>query len=216
MRHNFSLVAHYSLKTHLLVVTCFKITRYSLQNSLVVKNHSLFVVKFARYLFQKLLIAKNHSLLIAEFACYSFQKLLIAKNHSLLIAEFARTKKSLVLRYENSPETNVYLNAKRIRRVSSKNVVFNNIANFTGKRIWPLFSWSCNILKKELQHRCLPVNFAKVTSAHFCQNTCKWLLLFINICTIYFSPWKYQCFSTIKILGKKLKRNFKRVGFLKL
>ena len=67
-----------------------KITRYSLQKFLVAKNHSLLVANFARYLLQKSLVAEIHSLLVANFARYSLQKLLEAEIHSLLVAKFAR------------------------------------------------------------------------------------------------------------------------------
>ena len=88
------------MQIHSLLVTRCKITRYSLQKSLVVKNpsllvakfarFSLLVAKFARYSLQKLLVVKNHSLLVSEgIRC---------KNHSLLVAEFARCKKSPVTR----------------------------------------------------------------------------------------------------------------------
>ena len=100
MRHNFSLIARYSLKftrclllvvksvvarckiCSLLVVEvtrCKKITRYPLQKLLVAKNYSLLVAKFARYSLQKLLVAKNNFLLVAKFARYSLQKMFLQK-----------------------------------------------------------------------------------------------------------------------------------------
>ena len=39
---------------------------------------------------------------------------------------------------------------------------------------------SCNFLKKRLQHRCFPVNFAKLLRVNFLQNTSTWLLPNIN------------------------------------
>ena len=92
---NFTLFEEGGVTFHSLLVTCCKITRYSLQKLLVAKNHSLLVAKFARYPLQKLLVAKNYSLLVAEFASHSFQKLLIPKNYSLLVAEVVRFGKSL-------------------------------------------------------------------------------------------------------------------------
>ena len=122
MRRNFSHVARYSLKflcCSLLVakslVTCCKISHYSLHKLLVAKNHSLLVAKFARYSLEKLLVAKNHLLFVAKFACYSLQKLLIEKSLSLLVAEVARCKKLLVTRYEKTQGTNIYLKPNKDR-----------------------------------------------------------------------------------------------------
>ena len=66
MKRNFSHVARYSLKIHSLLVNCCKITRYSFQKSLVVKNHSLLAAKVARC--KKLLVTrcKIHSLLVEK------------------------------------------------------------------------------------------------------------------------------------------------------
>ena len=112
MRHNFSLIARYSLKftrclllvvksvvarckiCSLLVVEvtrCKKITRYPLQKLLVAKNYSLLVAKFARYSLQKLLVAKTNFLLVAKFARYSLQKMFLPKNHWFLVAKFPDT-----------------------------------------------------------------------------------------------------------------------------
>ena len=103
-RHDFSLIARYSLKftrCSLLVVKPLvtrcrirlllvaKFARYSLQKLLVTKNHSLVNGKFACYLLQKFLVAKIHSILVVKFTCYSLQMLLVAKNRSLLFAKFA-------------------------------------------------------------------------------------------------------------------------------
>ena len=99
-RHNFSLVARYSLeftRYSLLVVKSLftrcrscslqKITRYSLKlcsllvaevasckNSLVTRFRSCSLQKVTRYSLQKLLVAKIHWLLAAKFACYSRQQ----------------------------------------------------------------------------------------------------------------------------------------------
>ena len=104
-RHDFSLIARYSLKftrCSLLVVKPLvtrcrirlllvaKFARYSLQKLLVTKNHLLLVSKkslVTRYKFcsllvaknLSLLVAKNHSLFVSKFARYSLQKLLVAK-----------------------------------------------------------------------------------------------------------------------------------------
>ena len=85
-RHNFSLVARYSLKftrcslQNLLVTCCRsyslqKINHNSLQELLVAKKHLLLGTKFARYMFQKLLVAKSQSLLVAKLTCYLLQKI---------------------------------------------------------------------------------------------------------------------------------------------
>ena len=97
---------------------------------------------------------------------------------SLLVTEFARSKKSLVLRYENSPENNVYLNPKKIREVSSKNVGFNNLIqreNTPGLFFYEIaVCKTATSLKKGSNIGAnVGVNFAKVTRTHFCQSTCK-------------------------------------------
>ena len=103
-RRNFSLVAHYSLwnhsllvaKNHLLLLAKFarhlwqKLLVAKIHSLLVAKIHSLLVAKFARYSSQNLHVAKNHSFIVAKFARYSLQKLLVAKSHLLLVAKFAR------------------------------------------------------------------------------------------------------------------------------
>ena len=93
---------------HSLLVTRCKITRYSLQNSLVTHCRSCSLQKITNYSLQKLLVTKKLSLLVAKFARYSLQKftryslqnLLVTKNHllvnQLLVAEVARCKNSLV------------------------------------------------------------------------------------------------------------------------
>ena len=86
------------VEIHSLLVTRCKITRYSLQNSLVTCCRSYSLQKFTRYSLQKLFVEKIHSLLVAKIARYSLQKLLVAKIHSLLVAKVARCKNSLVAR----------------------------------------------------------------------------------------------------------------------
>ena len=59
-------------------------------------------------------------------------------------------------------------------------------ANFTGKhRRWSLFlnnlQASCNFVKKRLQHRTFPVNFAKFPKTPFLQNTSRRLLLYAYV-----------------------------------
>ena len=65
--------------------------------------------------------------------------------------------------------------------------VLKNLAKFTEKHLhWSLFFnqvagvsvlieslfwYSCNYIKKRLQHRCFPVSFAKFLRTHFLQNT---------------------------------------------
>ena len=63
--------------------------------------------------------------------------------------------------------------------------VLKRFANFTGKhRRWSLFlnnlQASCNFVKKRLQHRSFPVNFAKFPKTPFLQNTSGWLLLVLT------------------------------------
>ena len=72
------------VEIHSLLVTCYKITRYSLQNLLVThcKIRSLLVAEVA--------FCINHSLLVAKYARYALQKLLVVKIHSLIVAKFAR------------------------------------------------------------------------------------------------------------------------------
>ena len=72
------------------------------------------------------------------------------------------------------------------RRFFIKNGVPNNFAKFTEKRMcWIivfLINWrplACTfIIKRRLRHRCFPLNFAKLLSAPFLQNTTKRLLLY--------------------------------------
>ena len=83
------------------VAHCKKITRFSLQNSLVTRCRSWSPQILTRYSLQNLLVThcwscslqKSHSLLSAKFACYllrkithySLQKFLVAKNHLPLV-----------------------------------------------------------------------------------------------------------------------------------
>ena len=84
------------VKIHSLLVTRCKISRYSLQNSLVTHCKSCWLQKSTRYSLPKLLVAEIHSLLVAKFTHYSlqkvtrysFQKLLVVKSHSLLLPKF--------------------------------------------------------------------------------------------------------------------------------
>ena len=64
-----------SLVTHYRSCLLLKTTRYSLQNSLVTRCRSCSLQKITRYSLQKLLVAKNHSLLVAKFACYSLRQI---------------------------------------------------------------------------------------------------------------------------------------------
>ena len=101
-RPKFSLVACYSF-----LITRCKITRYSLQNSLVTRCRSCSLQKsiLALCKIRSLLVAEIHSLLVVKFARYSLQKfaryfnaeVARCKIHSLLVAEVARCKKSLLL-----------------------------------------------------------------------------------------------------------------------
>ena len=72
---------------HSLLVTRCKITRYSLQNSLVT------VTEITRC--KNLLVTRcnNRLLLVAKFARYALKKLLVAKIHWLIVTEVARCKK---------------------------------------------------------------------------------------------------------------------------
>ena len=58
---------------HSLLVTRCKITRFSLQNSLVTRCRRCSLQKITRYSLQRLLVAKHHLLLVAKFARYSLQ-----------------------------------------------------------------------------------------------------------------------------------------------
>ena len=87
---------------HWLLVSRRKITLYSLQKSLVAKNHMLLVAKFTRCrscLLKKSLVTrcKTGSLLVAEVACF--------KDHSFLIVKLAPCTLQiyllLVTRYSN-------------------------------------------------------------------------------------------------------------------
>ena len=71
---------------HSLLVTRCKITRYSLQNSLVTRCRSCSLQKITRYSLQKLLVAKNHSLLVAVVARCKTSLATRCKIRSLLVA----------------------------------------------------------------------------------------------------------------------------------
>ena len=68
-----------------------------------------------------------------------------------------------------------------------KKGVLKNFAEFTGKHLcWSLFSNNvaglrpATLLRKRLQHRCFPVNFAKFWKAPLSQNTFRRLLLVVS------------------------------------
>ena len=59
------------------------------------------------------------------------------------------------------------------RRCFVRKVFFKTSAKFTGKDLCLslFFNRSATLLKKRLQHRCFPVNFAKFIKTHFLLNT---------------------------------------------
>ena len=66
-------------------------------------------------------------------------------------------------------------------RCSVKKSVIKNSASFTGNHLnWSLFSGlqACNFIKKRFQHRCFPVNFAKLLRTPTLKNTYERLLLY--------------------------------------
>ena len=74
----------------LLLVTCCKIARHSLQNSLVTRCRSSSLQKITRYLLQNSLVTRCRICLLQKITRYSLQKFVVAKNHSLLAAELVR------------------------------------------------------------------------------------------------------------------------------
>ena len=82
---------------------------------------------------------------------------------------------------------------KRFCRSSCPNVfsekgVLKNFAKLTGRHLcWSLFLtnvagfWPVTLLKKKLQHRCLPVNFANFLRTPFFKEHLRWLLFVLEI-----------------------------------
>ena len=110
-KHNFSLVARYSLeftchsllvRVHSLLFTCSKIARYSLQNSFVTcckfTRYSLLVAEIARC--QKLLVTCGKIHLFTRSRSCSLQKIIRYSLQTclLLVTEVACCRKSLVTR----------------------------------------------------------------------------------------------------------------------
>ena len=60
-------------------------------------------------------------------------------------------------------EISIYINLDQSRsQMFVKIGVLKNFENFTGKHLcWDLFLETCNVIKKKLQQRCLPVKFEK-------------------------------------------------------
>ena len=87
-----------------------------------------------------------------------------------------------------------YIFRSNHQRCSVIKVVFRNFAKFTGKHLCKSLFFnkvaglkSATLLKKNLWHRCFPVNFTKFLRTPFLQNTSERLLLYI-----YFSKnWYY-------------------------
>ena len=104
---------------HSLLVTRCKITRYSLQNSLVTCCRSCSLQKFTRYALQNSLVTRCRSCSLQKFTRYSLQNSLVTRcrscslqkitRYSLQNSLVTRCKNSLVTRYEKTPRTNVYL-----------------------------------------------------------------------------------------------------------
>ena len=61
--------------------------------------------------------------------------------------------------------------------VFCKNGVLKNFAKFIGKHDWK----TCNFIKKRLQHRCFPVNFAKFLRTLFFIEHLWWVLLGVGL-----------------------------------
>ena len=90
------------------------------------------------------------------------------------------------------------------RGCSMKKYVLKNLAKFAEKHLRSSLFFNkvaglmpATLLKKRLQHRCFPVNFAKFLRTPFLQNTsrcvlligilpCHWILFFPEICSQYF------------------------------
>ena len=65
-----------------------------------------------------------------------------------------------------------------------KKAVLKNFAIFTGKHLCRnLFLIKlrapCNFIKKRFQHRCFPVNIAKLLTISILKNNCEWLLFLL-------------------------------------
>ena len=88
-----------------------------------------------------------------------------------------------------------FQNEKQLPEVFFKKSCFSNIAKFTGKHLFcSLFFHKvtghrpATLLKKRLQHRCFPVNFAKFLRITFSENTFGRLLLqnlFVRLIQIF-------------------------------
>ena len=72
----------------------------------------------------------------------------------------------------------------RVLHVFFNKGILKNYAIFTGKHLcWSLFFLmfqACNFIKKSLQQRYFPVNFAKFFRTHFFREHLRWLLLSIH------------------------------------
>ena len=102
------------------------------------------------------------------------------------------------------------------RRCSVKKAVLKIFANFTGKHLcWSLFliKLQANLIKKRLQQRYFPVNFAKFFRTPILKNICEQLLLHCQRLILLHSFYqkKFQQEMVISI-----KRNFfgKTLDFL--
>ena len=77
------------------------------------------------------------------------------------------------------------------------------LLKFTGRQLClSLFSVprDCKVIKKRLQHRCFPVNFAKILRELFLSNTSRWILLksLIHISCLQCWSWCFCCFHFIR------------------
>ena len=69
-----------------------------------------------------------------------------------------------------------------VREVFCKKLFLKSFAEFTGKTLCWIPGFSCNFIKKRLQHRCSPVNFAEFLTAPILKNICEYQ----NWSSIYF------------------------------
>ena len=75
------------------------------------------------------------------------------------------------------------------QRCSLRKAVLERFTAFTGKQLyWSLFLIKFNFIKKRLQHRCFPVNIAKILKTPILKSICERLLL-RNLRNKFVLPW---------------------------
>ena len=130
---------------------------------------------------------RNFSLVSRYSLKFSPCSLLVVKSlltrckiHSLLIAEVARCKKSLITRCKIHSllvaKKHSLLLAKFAHYLLQKLLVAKNYSLLLAKNHSLLITF-CNFTKKQLQHRCFPVNFCETWKTPILWNICKRLLL---------------------------------------